>query len=179
MYICIELVCTATTYLKQSNMDQPRKVAKPARGQLNREIKCLCRCIRGKYIYLHCCLHLFVYVPGIFFIWGHVHSCTVHCCMCICVTTAVCIYVDMYGNHICSSKGKNRPGKVANPARGHLAEQRKNNYSLSPFAPENVVSRDGFGNPIPRKPAHLHVWSSHYNRVWINRVRLPILLVVS
>ena len=31
----------ATTYLKQSNMDQPHKVAKPARGQL---------CIRGKYI---------------------------------------------------------------------------------------------------------------------------------
>ena len=31
-------------------MDQPCKVAKPARGQLNREIKCPCRCIRGKYI---------------------------------------------------------------------------------------------------------------------------------
>ena len=30
-------------------MDQPCKVAKPARGQLNREIKCPCRCIRGKY----------------------------------------------------------------------------------------------------------------------------------
>ena len=46
-------------------MDQPRKVAKPARGQLNREIKCPCRCIRGKYItYLYCCLHLFVYIPG-------------------------------------------------------------------------------------------------------------------
>ena len=38
-------------------MDQPRKVAKPARDQLNREIKCLeknpCRCIRGKYIYMY------------------------------------------------------------------------------------------------------------------------------
>ena len=32
----IHVVCTATTYLWQS-MDQPRKVAKPARGQLNRE----------------------------------------------------------------------------------------------------------------------------------------------
>ena len=29
--------------IKQSNMDQPRKVAKPARGQLNREIKSHCR----------------------------------------------------------------------------------------------------------------------------------------
>ena len=44
--LCIELVCTATTYyFKESNIDQPRKVAKPARGQLNREIKCPCRCI--------------------------------------------------------------------------------------------------------------------------------------
>ena len=30
------------------------------------------------------------------------------------------------------------------------------NISLSAFAPENLVSRDGFGSPIPRKPAHLH-----------------------
>ena len=30
------------------------------------------------------------------------------------------------------------------------------NYSLSPFAPENLVSRDGFGSPVPRQPAHLH-----------------------
>ena len=28
--------------------------------------------------------------------------------------------------------------------------------SLSAFTPENLVSRDGFGSPIPRKPAHLH-----------------------
>ena len=30
------------------------------------------------------------------------------------------------------------------------------NYSLSPFAPENLVSRDGFGSPVPRQPAYLH-----------------------
>ena len=24
------------------------------------------------------------------------------------------------------------------------------------FAPENLVSRDGFGSPVPRQPAHLH-----------------------
>ena len=29
-------------------------------------------------------------------------------------------------------------------------------FSLSPFAPENLVSRDGFGSPVPRQPAHLH-----------------------
>ena len=28
--------------------------------------------------------------------------------------------------------------------------------SLSPFAPEDLVSRDGFGSPVPRQPAHLH-----------------------
>ena len=32
----------------------------------------------------------------------------------------------------------------------------KINYSLSPFAPENLVSRDEFGNPVPHQPAHLH-----------------------
>ena len=30
------------------------------------------------------------------------------------------------------------------------------NISLSPFAPENLVSRDGYGSPVPRQPAHLH-----------------------
>ena len=29
------------------------------------------------------------------------------------------------------------------------------NISPSPFAPENLVSRDGFGSPVPRQPAHL------------------------
>ena len=28
--------------------------------------------------------------------------------------------------------------------------------SLSAFAPENLISRDGFGSPVPRQPAHLH-----------------------
>ena len=28
--------------------------------------------------------------------------------------------------------------------------------SLSAFAPEKLVSRDGFGSPVPRQPAHLH-----------------------
>ena len=50
------------------------------------------------------------------------------------------------------SKGKDEPGKVANPARGQL--NKKNYYfSLSPFASENLVSRDGFGSPVPHQPA--------------------------
>ena len=32
----------------------------------------------------------------------------------------------------------------------------KVNIPLSPFAPENLVSRDGFGGPVPREPAHVH-----------------------
>ena len=27
--------------------------------------------------------------------------------------------------------------------------------TLSPFAPENLASRGGFGSPVPREPAHL------------------------
>ena len=45
-------------------------------------------------------------------------------------------------------------GKVANPARGQL--NRENKYFLSAFAPENLVTRDGSGSPVPRQPAHLH-----------------------
>ena len=32
---------------------------------------------------------------------------------------------------------------------------KKTNISLSPFAPENLVSRDRFGSPVPRQAAHL------------------------
>ena len=53
------------------------------------------------------------------------------------------------------SKSMDQPGKVANPARGQL--NRENKYSpLSAFVPENLVSRDGFGSPVPSQPAHLH-----------------------
>ena len=47
------------------------------------------------------------------------------------------------------SKGKDQPGKVINSARGQL-NNRENDFSLSSFAPENLVSRDGFG---PSRPA--------------------------
>ena len=32
----------------------------------------------------------------------------------------------------------------------------KMNISLSAFVPENLVSRDEFGSPVPRQPAHVH-----------------------
>ena len=55
------------------------------------------------------------------------------------------------------SKSMDQPGKVTNPARCQL--NRKNEYfniSLSAFAPENLVSRDGSGSPVPRQPPHLY-----------------------
>ena len=45
-----------------------------------------------------------------------------------------------------------QPGKAGNPARGQL--NRENESSLSAFAPENLVSQDGFGSSVPRQPAH-------------------------
>ena len=91
LYLCIELVSMATTYLWQSYMDQPRKLAKPARGQLYPT---------DKYILVYICtgtvLLYLVCIPGtgIFFIWVHVHSCTVHCCICIYVY--MCNYGGMF-----------------------------------------------------------------------------------
>ena len=40
----------------------------------------------------------------------------------------------------------------------------KMNISLYRFAPENLVSRDGFGRPVPRQPAHLHNTQTAY--IW-------------
>ena len=42
-----------------------------------------------------------------------------------------------YGHHI--QQSMDQPGKVANPARGQL--NRENNIILSPYVPENLVSR--------------------------------------
>ena len=40
---------------------------------------------------------------------------------------------------------------MANPVRGQLNREKDN--SMSPFTPENVVSRDRFGRPVPSQPA--------------------------
>ena len=57
-----------------------------------------------------------------------------------------------------------QPSKVANPSRGQL--NRKMNISLSAFAPENLASRDGFGSPVPRQPAHLHTQAESGAYLW-------------
>ena len=45
-----------------------------------------------------------------------------------------------------------QPDMVANSARGQL--NRKTDFSLSPFARDNLVWRDRFGRPVPRRPGH-------------------------
>ena len=47
---------------------------------------------------------------------------------------------------------EHQPDMVAGPASGQL--KRETYFSLSPFAPDNLVSRDGFGRPALRQPAH-------------------------
>ena len=37
----------------------------------------------------------------------------------------------------------------------------KMNISLSAFAPESSVSRDGFGSPVPRQPVHLYTQAEY------------------
>ena len=32
---------------------------------------------------------------------------------------------------------------------------------LSPYVPDNLVSRDGFSRPVPRQPAHLHTQAEY------------------
>ena len=54
------------------------------------------------------------------------------------------------------SKSKDQLGKVANPAMIVVSLKENNNISLSPFAPENLVSRDGFDSPVPCQLALLH-----------------------
>ena len=70
-----------------------------------------------------------------------------HSSVCVMRCDVTCMYGHIY------SKSMDKPSKVANPARG---QPKENLFSLSTFAPENLVSRDGFGSPVPRQPAYLH-----------------------
>ena len=50
-----------------------------------------------------------------------------------------------------------QPGMIAaDPARRGQLHTKKIFSLLSPFAPVNLFSRDGFGRPAPRQSAHLH-----------------------
>ena len=67
---------------------------------------------------------------------------------------------SMYGHHIEQDKSRAvrvNPGKEGCQFCSWSAEQGgKMNISQSPFAPENLVSREGYGSLVPRQPAHLH-----------------------
>ena len=71
----------------------------------------------------------------------------------------------LYDHHI--KQSMDQPGKVANPARGQLNREMniplspcvptgEMDFSLSSFAPKNLVWRDGFDSPVPCQSAHLH-----------------------
>ena len=75
----------------------------------------------------------------------HIYNIYVTTVVCVCRTMFVCMALTTgQGCQSCSWS----------------AAERKINYSLSSFAPENLVSRVGFGGPIPRQLAHLHTESS-------------------
>ena len=50
-------------------------------------------------------------------------------------------------------ESKDQSGKVVNPARGQLKRETK----------LFLVSRDGFGSPVPLRPARLHTYSVRLN----------------
>ena len=53
------------------------------------------------------------------------------------------------------AKSLHRPAKGGlNRPASRPCKALENMFSLFPFAPENLVSRDGFGCPFPRQPAH-------------------------
>ena len=62
-------------------------------------------------------------------------------------------YVCMHGRHIHS---KSKINRVRLSILLVASWSGKMNISLSPFATEYLVSRDGFGSPVPRQPAHLY-----------------------
>ena len=70
----------------------------------------------------------------------------------------------MYGHHYIYMYivSREQLGEVANPARGQL--NRKNEYSMSPFAPENLISRNGFDCPTPCQPAGTGSYSRDFSR---------------
>ena len=49
----------------------------------------------------------------------------------------------------------------------------KNNVSLSAVAPENLVSRDVFGSPVPRQPAHLNTQAEYGAYLLRDSSRVP------
>ena len=62
------------------------------------------------------------------------------------------IYVCMVTHHI----ARVWINRVRLPVLHVVSSTGKINISLSAFVPESLVSRDGFGRPVPCQPAHLY-----------------------
>ena len=54
-----------------------------------------------------------------------------------------------------------------------VSRREKTNISLSAFAPENLVSRDGFGSPVPPQPAYLHTQANKSGAYLRDSSRVP------
>ena len=97
------------------------------------------------------------------------YRCTCNQSKCSCMSDSAVhvltfvLYISSIQQYVCMvityGKSMDQPGKVANPARGHL--NREMNISLYAFALENLVSRDGLGSPVLRQPAHLHTQAEY------------------
>ena len=51
-----------------------------------------------------------------------------------------------------NKQSMDQPDMLTNSARDQLNKE-KSDFTLSPFAPENMVPRDGFGRPVPSQSA--------------------------
>ena len=65
-----------------------------------------------------------------------------------------------------------RINRVRLPILHVVSRTRKMNISLSAFVPENLISRDGFGSPVPHQPAHLHT-QTEYSAYLRDSSRVP------
>ena len=54
-----------------------------------------------------------------------------------------------------------------------VSSTRKMNIYLSALAPENLVSRDGSGSPVPLQPAHLHTQAKYGAYLLRDSPRVP------
>ena len=58
----------------------------------------------------------------------------------------------MHGQH--NQQSMDQPGMVANPARSQLKKETSIFHLSSPFALENLVSRERFSRPVPGQPTN-------------------------
>ena len=92
--------------------------------------------------------------------------------VCMCVCTYVCMVITYNRVWI---------NRVRMPILLVVSSTGKMNIPLSPYVPENLVSRDGFSRPVPRQPAHSPysgwIWCLLYLRDSFRVPRRPFLYI--